>query len=122
MKTLAFCLLLFVSVQQKVNYQVVSTQKNNLGLTNRLYVYIDNAANIKAVNKLLVDKYKKPGVSSFQVYYFDDINTAKIYKDAIFDVNISNAKAAEISRHVIGKFTADGETQLLHLGKGSDSY
>ena len=122
MKTLALCLLLFVSVQQKVNYQVVNTQKNNLGLTNRLYVYIDNAANIKAVNKILLAKYKKPGVSSFQVYYFDDINTAKIYKDAIFDVNISNAKAAEISRHVIGKFTADGETQLLHLGKGSDSY
>jgi len=122
MKTLALCLLLFVSVQQKANYQVVSTQKNNLGIINRLYVYIDNAANIKAVNKLLLAKYKKPGVSSFQVYYFDDINTAKIYKDAIFDVNISNAKAAEISRHVIGKFTADGETQILHLGKGSDSY
>jgi len=118
-------LILFLSVfsvYQKINYQIISFDKDNRGIVNQIFVYVNKQSDIKPLNKLLFEKYRKTGVATFQIYYFDNKHIAKIYEKSLFNSNVSNAQSDRISQHVIGKFVYDGQTSSLHVGKGADNY
>jgi len=120
--------MLFISLQpvhmqvDKINYEIISVEKDSRGLINQLFVYVPKISDIKFLNRSLFDKYKKTGIVTFQIYYFDNKQVAKSYKRILYDKSISDDVANKMSQHVIGKFEYVDNKESLHIGKGADEY
>ena len=113
----------FHSIQAS-KYEIVKKGKDNRGLTNQLYVYVPKMENIKSRNNILFNEYRKSGVASLQIYYFDDKQVARTYSTKVFDKNISDEELDRLGKHVTGKFVfiALSNTQSLHVGREADLY
>ncbi|WP_428329058.1 hypothetical protein [Mucilaginibacter sp.] len=128
MKTvLIFALLINTSFcfgqLSKNKYKIVHSEKDSKGLINSLDVLVPNMSVIKSVNKQLFDKYKNTGIVTFQIYYFDDLKVALMYRKVIFDKNLSDEKLDKMAQHLIGKFEYNSylnPNQSLKIGRDAD--
>ncbi len=109
---------------QPSKYEIVKKERDNRGIVNQLYVYVPKMENIKSINGVLFNEYRKTGLASLQIFYFDNKQIAQTYSDKIFDKNISDKELDRMSKHVTGKFVyiAINNTQSLHVGKEADLY
>lgn len=99
-------------------YEIINKDTDRTGEINLMYVYIKNGRKIDSLNKYIVSQYQSNDVPGFQIYYFNNRKTAKIYYRMLFDNNVSDAEIDRLSTHIIGHYDynlTDGGT--LKTGK-----
>ncbi len=126
-KILVFSLLVLTSFcfgqTKKVNYKIVNSDRDNRGLINYLDVYVSNMSVIKPLNKQLFEKYKKTGIVTFQIYYYDDMRVALKYKKAVFNKRIQEEQLNKLSYNVVGVFVFNEylkPAEDLKIGRHAD--
>jgi len=126
MKRLLFLLMLLPPfiVRSQVKYEIVNKELDTKGYVNHLDVYVAKMADIKDVNKALVARFKRSGVMSLQILYYDSKQVAKSYSKKLFDKSVSEDEITTMGKHVTGKFEylSINNTQSLHVGREADMY
>jgi hypothetical protein len=111
----------FISVfsikAQILKYEIVSSDKDNRGKINQLSVYVHSISDVKKVNPIIWNKYKNTGISSFQIFYFDNKKIATTYAKKVFDNKITDAQVDKLSKHVIGKFEYVLGKESFYIGE-----